>query len=182
MPSDVEQRSMAANMSTHEEAIALLRSRSPHERLRGARFFAKNAREKDIVQLKHLRNSETDSYVIRTLNLAIDRSSPSIAESAELPTDKATEELHRRSRIDAIEWIAGLLLHEIASPIGLIAEAAQREVPQYETTQLKLRIENLQRIFEGIEKFKNAAGTPNIQQFDLTTWLEAVIEDDRTVA
>jgi signal transduction histidine kinase len=176
MPSDAERPSTAGTATTRDDALQLLKSGSPHERLRGARFFAKNARGRDAAVLKRLRSQETDSYVNRTLDLAIGRSLPPAISDSDSTSEKVNEERSRRARIDAIEWIAGLLLHEIASPIGLIAEAASREVPEYETSQLRTRIENLQKIFEGIEQLKNASGTPNMQQFDISSWLEATID------
>jgi signal transduction histidine kinase len=175
MPSDAERPSTAGTATTRDDALQLLKSGSPHDRLRGARFFAKNVRGKDVAVLKRLRGSETDSYVIRTLDLAIGRSVPSVPSDRESPTEKVSEERNRKARIEAVEWIAGLLLHEIASPIGLIAEAASREVPNYEVSQLRTRIENLQKIFEGIEQIKNASGTPSVQEFDISSWLETTI-------
>jgi signal transduction histidine kinase len=163
---------------TRNEALQLLGSRSPHERLRGARFFAKNALSSNILMLHRFRGQETESYVIRTLDIAIGRSFPPVTSDRDATSGEVSEERGRRARTDAIEWIAGLLLHEIASPLGLIAEAASREVPNYRESQLRGRIESLQRIFEGIEQIKSATGPPNMQQFDVSAWLESTIDDE----
>src|ERR1700722_13019615 len=176
MHSDVELSSIMGTVTTREDALRRLESGSPHERLRGARFFAKNARTRDLAMLKRLYLNETDSYVMRTLDLAIRRSTPSDVPRIEQSPENVGEEINHKVRNDAIEWIAGILLHEIASPLGLIAEAASRELPGYDKSQLKTRITNLQRIFEGIEQLKSAISPPRLQHFDLSSWLESVMD------
>jgi len=178
MPSSGEQPSTADIAAAREKALEHLKSGSQHERLRGARFFAKNRGNKDIALLRRFRGQETDSYVIRTLDLAIGRSIPPAVSDFEAHSDNAIAERNKKARIEAVEWIAGLLLHEIASPIGLIAEAASREVPNYESSRLRARIDSLQKIFEGIEQIKNASGTPNMQEFDICSWLESMVEEE----
>jgi signal transduction histidine kinase len=181
MPSEDEQPSIAA--ITREEALRLLKSGSPHDRLRGARFFARNARTRDASVLNRFRSQETDTYVLRTLALAITRSDPQpLLNVGEADSAELIVEQNRRARIEAVEWIAGLLLHEIASPIGLIEEAASREVPNYRTSALRTRIEHLQKVFEGIEHLKNASSSPNIKSFDISSWLEGLVSEEQLAA
>ena len=164
---------------TRDEALSALTSGSPHERLGGARFFAKHAKARDCTHLRNLRSQETDSYVIRTLDLAISRYTPSVQTMVmEDPADFTSEDVGKKARLAAIEWIAGLLLHEIASPVGLIAEAAPREIPHYATSRIRGHIERLQQIFLGIERLKNVSVTPRIEEFELYSWLALLISEE----
>jgi nitrogen fixation/metabolism regulation signal transduction histidine kinase len=60
-----------------------------------------------------------------------------------------------------------MLLHEIASPMGLVRLAASREVKDFETSKTKFYLDSLQRIFEAIEQLKGAAAAPKPEEFDL---------------
>lgn len=165
---------------TRDEALNLLQSGSPHERLQGARFFARNARGKDAIHLRKAKAQESDSYVSRTLALAITRTSPEQAAAPNVPSSQEEpEESNTRVRLDAVNWISGLLLHEIASPIGLIEEAATREVTNYEGSDVHARIKHLQCVFEGIEQLKNASSSPQSSDFDVSTWLSDIVAQEQ---
>ena len=90
------------------------------------------------------------------------------------PTDEfeVAPEIKRQIYSQAVEWIAGLLLHEIASPIGLAKRSASAEIPDYEHSKTKHYLESVQRIFEAIEQLKGAAAVPKPELFDLAELLE----------
>lgn len=179
MPSEGEP--LSTTTTTRDEALRLLASGSPHDRLRGARFFARQGRAKDAGLLKKSKAQESDSYVARTLEIAIKRISPVANAETKHPIAVADDDDERntRARLDAVNWIAGLLLHEIASPIGLVEEAATREVPNYERSQVHARINHLQRVFAGIEQLKSASSTPQSTDFDVSAWLKSVVEEEQ---
>ena len=154
---------------TREEALERLSSGSAHERLKSARFLARNSDSSDLQILKGALRIETVSYVRSGLELAVKRASRSalpVAESAqeeiEIPQDVRTQ-----IRREVTEEVAGQLLHEISSPVGLIASAAGREIPRYEDSRTKTHVDSLKRIFEAIEQLKIAATVPSPNEFDL---------------
>ena len=65
------------------------------------------------------------------------------------------------------EELTGQILHEIASPVGLLTTSAAREIPDYGASKTKVYIENLRRVFEAIEQLKGASAVPKPQEFDL---------------
>jgi signal transduction histidine kinase len=75
----------------------------------------------------------------------------------------------------ATEWVAGLLLHELASPIGLLAYEAFREVPRYAESRMKLHIDKLQTVFCAIEQLKKASATPKPEEFDLAALIDEIV-------
>lgn len=154
---------------THEEALAALRAETPHERLKAARFLARHAQAADIKELRRARRHESVSYVKTALDRAIDRLSNLPSPNVPDPSDEieVPEDVKRQNRAQAIEWVAGLLLHEIASPIGLVKRTASREIEDYDASRTKRHLENLERIFEAIEQLKGATAVPRPEQFDL---------------
>lgn len=165
---------------TREDALQMLASGSNHERLKAARFLARNAIVSDLLALRKARQTETVSYVKTSLDLGIGRLSNLPAPTEPDPTDEyeVPEELKRQIRSQAVEWIAGLLLHEIASPIGLAKRSASREIPDYENSKTKRLFESVQRTFEAIEKLKGAAAVPKPELFDLVELLSNIVAEE----
>ena len=163
-----------------EQAIQGLLSDSAHQRLKSARFLARNIDSTDLHLLRNALQSETVSYVRTALELAVKRTlnfaSPAAGESLteyEIPLDVKTQ-----IRNEVTEEIAGQILHEIASPVGLIASAAAREVPSYEHSTTKRHVESLKKVFGAIEQLKVATAVPRPEEFDLAELLADVISDE----
>ena len=171
---------------TREEAVQGLLSDSAHDRLKAARFLTHNPDPADLQALRRTLQSETVSYVRSILELAIRRTSnsesPATAESAKefvIPPD-VREQLEK----EITEKVSGEILHEIASPVGLIASAAAREVPDYEHSKTKRHVENLKRVFRAIEQLKYATAVPKPQEFDLAEMLAEIVSaevEDRPI-
>ncbi len=134
----------------------------------------------DLLALRKARQTETVSYVKTSLDLGIGRLSNLPSPTQPDPTDEyeVPEELKRQIRSQAVEWIAGLLLHEIASPIGLAKRSASREIPDYENSKTKRLFESVQRTFEAIEQLKGAAAVPKPELFDLAELLSNIVAEE----
>lgn len=165
---------------TQEEALHGLSSDSAHERLKAARFFARNSDLSDLQLLRNALKAENVSYVRTGLELAIKRASNSATPSAAETTEEFEIPLDVRARIrnEVTEEVAGQILHEIASPVGLIASAAAREIPDFEHSKIKRYVENLQRVFEAIEQLKGAASVPKPDEFDLAALLAEIVSEE----
>lgn len=156
-----------------ETAIETLRAGSAYERLKAARFFSRNAAAADEQLLIEARRVETVSYVKASLDLAILR----LAQQSDfdLPAKEQTDAALRRARREATEWISGLLLHEIASPIGRLALAASREVSDFENSQTKSRLDQLKQVLQAIEFLKGATAVSKPQEFDLAQLVHDIV-------
>jgi signal transduction histidine kinase len=154
---------------TRDEALAGLSSDSPHHRLQSARLLIREALLADLSALQRARQSETVAYVQRSLDLALARLLDMAAHGLTDSTSELEipEDVKRQIRSQAVEWVTGIILHEIASPIGLVRRAASREIPEFEGSKTKAYLDNLERMFEAIEQLKGAAATPKPEEFDL---------------
>jgi signal transduction histidine kinase len=162
---------------TREHAIELLTSDSPHTRLQAARCLASHAEPGDISILQNARRTEQVGYVRTSLDSAIrrlsdlpDRHGADANEQLDVP-QTIKKHLYRQ----AVERITGLLLHEIASPIGLAKRTASREIANYGSSRTKHHLENVERIFEAIEQLKGATAVPHPEQFDLSELLADIV-------
>lgn len=164
---------------TREEALEELFSNLAHDRLKATRFLARNGNLSDLQILRDALSRETVSYVRTSLKLAIKRISCSVS-----PTDKDAEgeieippDVRAQIRNEVNVEVTGQLLHEIASPVGLIASAAMHEISEYENSKTKKHLDTLKRIFEAIERLKKAAAVPSPQEFDLAELLAEIASE-----
>lgn len=165
---------------TREEALAQLTSPSTHVRLQASRFLARIAQPSDLPALRAARIAETSLYARGRLDRAIERlTSVATAPAGETADESEISEASRRQiYASATEWIAGLLLHEIASPIGLLAYEASREVPNYAASRTKAHIGTLQMVFAAIEQLRKASATPRPEEFDLASLIDEVVANE----
>jgi signal transduction histidine kinase len=162
---------------TREEAISQLASPSTHARLKASRFLSRNAQPVDLAVLRAARTTETSVYVRGSLDRAIERltSVATLPQDESLDESEISESSRRQIYAQATEWIAGLLLHEIASPIGLLAFEASREVPSYAESRTKAHIGTLQMVFDAIAQLRKASATPKPKEFDLAGLVDEVV-------
>ena len=165
-----------------EDAIRLLTAGSSHERLKAARTLAKNPGAGDLEALRGARQSETVSYVKTSLDIAIRRlSSLPTVEVNDPPGEiEIPEEVRRQISSKAVEWIAGLLLHEIASPIGMAIFSAKKEIPNYAASETRRHFETVRKIFDAINQLKGATATPKPEEFDLSELVREIVSSEDT--
>jgi len=162
---------------TRQEALQLIRSKSQHERLKAARFFARNAEACDLAMLRLASQREAVSYVRDCLRRAIARIAISdrrggrdIDDEADVPADT-----RRQIRAEAVDWVATLLLHEISPCVGLVANSASQEVANYADSRTKHHLDRLRGILEGVTQLKSAAASPSRVEFDLSALVAEVV-------
>jgi len=163
-----------------EEALGLLTSTSTHLRLKASRFLARNAQSADLLALRQARATESDSYVKGSLERGIARLTDVTPVRAEDPPGESeiSEKSRRQIYADATEWVAGLILHEIASPLGLLALAASREFPNFDGSRTKGYLDALQKVFGAIEQLKTASATPKPEEFDLANLIGEIVASE----
>lgn len=166
---------------TREEALTFLSSGSSHLRRTAARLLVREAQSGDLSALRAARAAEADHYVRGALDRAIARLTDVVPASGNNVDDEETEETTRSSRqiqARATEWVAGLLLHELAPQIGLLAFAASREVPSFEQSRTKRHIVTLQKVCSAIEQLRMASATPKPVDLDLAALIRQIVEEE----
>lgn len=164
---------------TREEALSALTNGNSHVRFQALRALEQVAQPTDINLFMRLQTTETDLYVrkrIERIILALQRA-PLVLQPVD--DDPIPNEVRAQIRAEAVEWVAGLLLHEIGPQIGLLASIVSQEVPNYGSSISKLRVEKLQDIFDGIESLKKATSTPQPVEMDLASFIRDLVELER---
>ncbi len=165
-----------------EEALLQMSSPDAGVRFRAALCLTRVAKSEDLSELLRLRNGEKDAYVRTRLSAAI----AVAAGPKDTPRDPApSEEESAREgvylRSQAVEEVAGTLLHEIGSKLGLVASNCRREIPNYEKSRTAIHVRNLQSIFDAIAQLRSAANPAGYEEFDLSELIDqclAVEADD----
>jgi signal transduction histidine kinase len=163
-----------------DEALPLLLSGSTHLRRTAARVMAREAQAGDLATLRVARTTEVDSYARASLDAAIAKLTDALP-AVKPDSDEAAEGSERSKRLiqaRATEWIAGLLLHELAPPLGLLAYTASLEVPDFERSRTKSHIAALQMVFAAIEQLRKASATPRPTELDLASLTRQIVETE----
>ncbi|WP_095193788.1 sensor histidine kinase [Pseudomonas sp. Irchel 3A7] len=153
------------------EAFKAMQSNLTHLRFTAVRALERTAVVSDIPILLKLKSAEHDFHVKKRLEVLISKLSI-LPELVVEPEDTIPTEVRQKLRSEAIEWVAGLLLHEIGSKLGLLASAVAQEIPNYQLSHCKRRIEALQDTFDGIEELKKATSVPRPIDMDLALFID----------
>ncbi len=162
-----------------EEALLALSNGNSHVRFGALRALERVALPSDIAFLLRLQTTETDLYVKKRIERIVSGLHRSLPIAPLVEDDLVPVDVKKQIRADAIEWVAGLLLHEIGSKIGLLASEVSQDIPNYEESNSKRRVEQLQDTFDGIEELKKATSSPQPVEMDLASFIEDQVEIER---
>lgn len=182
MPSSGEQSSMGNTDADQErkEALALLSSTAPHDRLKAARTLRRVRNRADAPKLRAAIKKESVSWVKRALTAALtDCTTPNpndsdISDTSLEISDRLRHELYGK----ITQEITGILLHEIEPVFGLLRAAASEEIPDRSKSPTWIYLEYLKKILLGIQSLRIAASTPNLEEFDLAQLIAEVAETE----
>lgn len=167
-------------MMNRQEAIDNLSSESRDVRLNAARFFALNAQPAEISFLTTSLAGETVPWIKRALERALDRAKHVASgvpiQTVQSPNVEPSAQLVRDLRAEAVEEVAGTILHEFSPIIGSIKLSAEREFNDYRGSNTERLIEQLSSLLKAVRTLKQAAATPNYITFDLACLIDEVVE------
>ncbi|WP_081255183.1 ATP-binding protein [Pseudomonas putida] len=164
---------------TREEALYAIANGTSHSRFTALGVLERVALPTDIELLMKLQTTEADLYVKKRIERVVSKLHKNLPEKTEVDDDIVPAEVKRKVRADAIEWVAGLLLHEIGSKLGLLASEISQDVPNFESSNSMRRIEQLQDTFDGIEQLKKATSSPKPIEMDLSEFIRDSVEVER---
>jgi signal transduction histidine kinase len=172
---------MSVDDTLRNSAIAQLSSPNPHDRYLAAKSLVSIGNTDNLSELMRARKGETDATTQRWLDYAIKSSSTRFADPNldSGPTEPEVDPAAvQRIKSQAIEWVSGVLLHEIGSKIGLLGAAARDEIPNYPDSSTAHQLSNLEKIFEGIVELRKTAHAPHVQEFDLAELVESIVSTE----
>jgi signal transduction histidine kinase len=164
---------------TREEALEGLMSSSEHSRGQAARALADVGTAGDVDHIQVALRAEVVAYVRSalqdTLKRLAENAEPIVAIKDEAPA--VSEDIRQQIYGQAVEWVTGFVLHEIASPIGLARLSGKIELAdRWEGSATKRHLETVHRIFDAIELLKNAAAVPRPQEFDFASMFDELVD------
>jgi signal transduction histidine kinase len=159
------------------EAESSLSSTDQHIRLQAARYFQLAATPEDLDQLKLALRDEDVSWIRLALEDAVLIASGEAAIGA-LPSQEdeldVPDELYRKALGEATRS----LVHEIQPWLGRIRVAAAREVPDYEESDLKSKVDGLADLVNSMNRLRQATAAPRMEEFDLGEWIKSVVREE----
>lgn len=163
-------------------ALEKLGSKSPHERLGAARKLSRYASVDDLPELERAARRENTAFV-RTLlesivaRLGADEAAVDATSDGAEPAPSATDRNSTKSEWKVIERVTGTLLHEILPKLGDIEFEASRELPRYEQSQLKTKIDKLKSLMDGLEDLQSSTSAKRITEFAIFPLISEAVED-----
>ena len=171
----------------NDQALAVF-ERAPastsSERLRAARFLARNATPAQRSRLSRIREAEHNSWVRKALDHALKRSETGGASTVPASVEEVREtpvldvHLQEELRAQAIEETSGLFLHELRPLIGFLEGAAAVEIGHYTSSRTKASVDRVRLFLDAIERLQKASAAPATQEFDLTDLVVRVAADE----
>lgn len=162
-----------------EEALGLLGSDHPHDRLRAARALAEAAKPAHAGSLRTALARETVPWVKRALELAVAQTlvgppAPLAANAGEVEQILDSGTL-RDVHLKASEEVVSTVLHEIQPKLGYIRNAAMREVPNFQDSDTRRRIERLEELLLLLAEFRRVSQIPKAEEFDLSELVDSAV-------
>jgi signal transduction histidine kinase len=155
------------------DALALLLSDSPEDRLLGVRALEENATRSDLLLLQNALARESVPWIKFALEkLVISLSGDSVKDSpviAQIASDEFEflDQVRNLARDEALRETTRTLGHEIDPILGVLEAWASSEVPNFSTSQTKVHLDRLKGLVLGLRTLGDVSGSPTIRQFDL---------------
>lgn len=153
----------------------------PSERLRNARYLARNATDADWIRIIRIREAEYDFWVQKALDKAIAKA------EVRQPKDMTTEEEEKKESLSyeqfyedvytqATEDCYGMFLHELRPIVGSLEAYAKTEVNCYRCSKTRDSIKRILSYLDAIDMLRDASTALTIRDFDLTDLVSQVSE------
>jgi nitrogen fixation/metabolism regulation signal transduction histidine kinase len=152
------------------DAIQALESGSAHERHRAARALLTTATSADRELLSRVVHKQRIPRIRVLLQDTLRR-----LNKAPTADDNQPDVAARESAAMAIEDTAKKVVHQVSRLLTFLANAAESEAPDYQSSKTRTLIQRMDRLVRAIEGLGNAASPPVITEFDLNGLISEVI-------
>jgi len=155
-----------------DDALSKLRHGNVEERIHAARAIGLERNADDIEALLLAKRVEADAVV----RIWIERAIVLCSEKADARDDGEQISFDRAVHRAAIEWVTGVLLHEMVGKLGLLRLHAEQEFEHFSGSKTAKFADALASILEGIEELQGATKSASQEEFDLAGFLEKIAE------
>ena len=162
------------------EALRLISSSTPDDRLRAARSLARTCVAEDLPALQAALAAEDNRWVKSALAKAIasinpQQSSAPISAGVEADEDHIMEQIYA----EAVEETTKRLVHELRPILGRLDVSASEEIADYEKSATKVQWKRLKEFLAAIDRLSQAASSPRYSEFDLAAAIEETVTAER---
>jgi signal transduction histidine kinase len=161
------------------EALAHLGANSSDDRLRAARFLARQGTPIDVQALQQALRTETNRWAKSAMQKAIgilgkEHAPAELSIGVEGEDDRGIEQI----AAEAVEETTQRLVHELRPVVGRLDVYASREIPNYATSKTKTEWTRLSDLLKAIDRLGQAASSPVYSEFDFAELLERIIASE----
>jgi signal transduction histidine kinase len=162
------------------QALVLLGSKTSDDRLRAARFLARQGSAEDLPAIQQALRDETNRWAKSAIRKAIaalrnDPAPPEISIGAEGEDERGIEQIYA----DAVEETTQRLVHELRPVVGRLDVCAGREISNYTSSKTKAEWTRLRDLLSAIDKLGQAAAAPVYSEFDFVELLERIVSSEK---
>lgn len=154
---------------SESEALELLTSSKPIERLRGARLLMDLDVAPNLADVRRVRSREKDTWVQSAIDRALSKWSAKVGGQQIDESwifgigDTELED----ARAQAIQSVTQVILHEIRPLVSEIRSQARREVGDYDSSGIGSAVARVRSFLETIGRLNEASAAPRFIEFDL---------------
>jgi nitrogen fixation/metabolism regulation signal transduction histidine kinase len=128
-----------------------------------------NASNSDRRRLRAALSKESVPLIKRALERSLQRAGPSTeaTDASSIVYADAPPQLIVELRANAIDEVAGTIIHELSTIVASLKLAAPRDVPKYAGSRTETLVNSLASLLSGIRNLKAAASKANFSECDL---------------
>lgn len=162
-----------------EAAIAALSSDEPKTRTIAVRVLGALGDKTALVPLENALKAERVSFLKRLIPASIERIKSASGTSSQdnKPSPQDSIDLNNGDYQKAVQFVSGVLLHEVSSKVGLLKYSVQKEIPNFEESKTFHTLQRLDAVMAGIASLRAASVSKTDDSFNINNLLRRLVEE-----
>ena len=160
-------------------AIAALLSDEPKVRTEAVRVLGALGDKTTLAPLENALKAERVSFLKRLIPASIERiklASGSAAQDKKQILQDSID-LNDGDYQKAVQFVSGVLLHEVSSKVGLLKYSVQKEIPEFEKSETFHTLQRLDAVMAGIASLRAASVSKADENFAINSLLRRLVEE-----
>lgn len=163
-----------------QEFLDVLENGLSSEKLVAIANLSKFVDRDDLINLRRISADEDDIFVKNAINKIISKinSPKKNDDDGIIAPELNVIDFNKKVKAEAIEWVSGTILHELSKYVAQIQLEAESEVNEYQSSQIKIKIDKFIEVFDAISDLKKATNLNNFINFDLHDYISNFLMDE----